>query len=332
VRDLDLTPSGGRRWPRPTRGALAVVPAAIAIELIGRLVGSNWVTMAAAGLIGALVGAALLASNPRAVVVTRSAPLRMRVGEPATVRLTASNPRRWRGVGPLLIVDRAPGLPDAAVFVRRLPPGATARADLVRTPNQRGRWTGPGTIIVDARSPLGGFARRRVWTWSVATIVHPAPSSRFREIAGSSPHDGSARGAGRAGRGIEVFGLRDWRAGDGAAAVHWRTSARRGSLSVLERERPAANDLLIALGRPGNGATWELAIARAATTAAIAYHGGTRVMLVTGAGIAVPSSLTALLDWFAAVEENPVASHSQVLQAAAGGRTPVIWLADEDCQ
>jgi hypothetical protein len=131
-----------------------------------------------------------------------------------------------------------------------------------------------------------------------------------------------------------VFGLRDWRLGDGAAAVHWRTSARRRSLSVLERERPAANDLIVALARPGAGAgaAWELDVARTAATAAIAYRGGSRVVLVTGAGATVPPSLTALLDWFADVDANPVARRSQVLEVAAAGGAPILWLAGEDRQ
>jgi uncharacterized protein (DUF58 family) len=330
VHDQVLTPSGGRCWLRPTRGALAVVPAAVAVELVGRLVNSDWVTLAAAGLIGALVAAALLTSNPRAVIITRSAPLRLRVDEPAIFRLTASNKRRWRSVGPLVVVDKTPGLPEAALFVRRLSPGATAVADLVRTPTRRGRWTAAGTISIDARSPLGGFARRRTWTWTTPTIVHPAPANRLRLTAGPSPTHGSRRGADGPGRGIEVFGLRDWRPGDGAAAVHWRTSARRRSLSVVERERPAAQVLIVALARQGDGAAWELAVARTAATAAMAFHGGSRVMLVSGAGVTVPPSLTALLDWFADVEVNPVASRSQVLKLAADGGAPVIWLVDEE--
>lgn len=330
VHEHVLKPTRGGRLLRPTRGAVAVVPAAVAVELIGRLIGSNWITMAAAALIGGLVGAAMMTSNPRAATIARSTVPRMRVGQPATVRITVSNRRRLRGLGPLLVVDRAPGLPDATVYVRRVRPGASVVADVVRTPAQRGRWTDGGSVTVEARSPFGGFSRRRVWTWLEATIVHPGLAKPLRPDAGSSTSTRLVSGSGRPGRGTEVLGLREWRRGDDASAVHWRSSARRGSLSVLEREVPRTDDLIVAVGRTGHGEAWELAVSRAAATAAATYRRGTRVILVTGAGANVPTSLTALLDWFADLECHPAATNLQIHQATARGQTSVIWLVHED--
>lgn len=286
--------------------------------------------MAAAALIGGLVGAALLTSNPRLVTIARSAPPRMCVGQPATVHITVTNGRRLRGLGPLLVVDRAPGLPDATIFVRRLRPGASVIAETERTPAQRGRWLDEGSVTVDARSPLGGFSRRRVWTSADETIVHPAPASPQRPNVGSSTSTGPMSGTGRAGRGTEVLGLREWRPGDGAGAVHWRSSARRGSLAVLEREVSRTKDLIVALGRSGTGEAWELAVSRVAATAAAALRRGSRVMLVTGAGASTPTSLTALLDWFADVERHPTATKPQIRQLNSSGETAVVWLTAEE--
>jgi uncharacterized protein (DUF58 family) len=286
--------------------------------------------MAAAALIGGLIGAAMLTSSPRAAAIARSAPARTRVGEPTTVRITVSNRRRLRGLGPLLVVDRAPGLPDATVYVRRLRPGSSVVADVVRTPAQRGRWAEGGAVSIDARSPLGGFSRRRVWTWVDATVVHPGRAKPLRLTPGPTASSRSVSGSGRAGRGTEVLGLRDWRRGDGAAAVHWRSSARRGTLSVLEREEPRTDDLIVALGYCGCGEAWELTVSRAAAAAAAAFRRGSRVMLVTGSDVNTPTSLTALLDWFADVERHPAATRTQILQMTSRHEAPVVWMAAED--
>lgn len=330
VHEHVLTPSRGGRFPRPTRGAVAVVPAAVAVELIGRLIGSNWITMAASALIGGLIGAAVLTSNPRALTIARSAPPRMQVGQPATVRITVSNRRRLRGLGPMLVIDHAPGLPDATIYVRRLRPGASVVADVVRSPAQRGRWVDGGSVSVDARSALGGFSRRRVWTWAEVAVVHPGLASPLPLRPGSSTSMRSTSGSVRAGRGTEVLGLREWRPGDGAAAVHWRSSARRGSLSVLEREMPRTDDLIVALGRCGTGEDWELAVSRMAATATAAFRRGSRLVVVTGAEAKTPTSLTMLLDWFADVERYPAATAAQIRQATARGDASVAWLTSED--
>jgi uncharacterized protein (DUF58 family) len=330
VHEHALTPSRGGRLLRPTRGAVAVIPVATAVELIGRLIGSNWVTMAAAALIGGLIGAAVLTSNPCALTIARSAPARMRAGQSATVRITVSNRRRLRALGPLLITDRAPGLPEATVFIHRVRPGVSVVADVVRTPSHRGRWADGGSVTVDARSALGGFSRRRVWTGAEATVVHPGSASPVQLRPGSSTSTRSTSGSGRAGRGTEVLGLREWRPGDGAGAVHWRSSARRGSLSVLERDLPLTDDLIVALGRCGTGEDWEHAVSRVATTAAAAFRRGSRVTVVTGAGASTQTSLTMLLDWFADIERHPAATGPQILRTTARGDASVVRLTTED--
>ena len=298
--------------------------------MLGRLLGSNWITLAAAALIGGLLGAALLTSNPRAAIVERSAVPRMRVGEPSTVRVVVTNPRRLRRFGPLLVTDRAPGLPDATVLVPSLAPTSAAVAEIVRTPQVRGHWSGAGTLTVEAQSPLGGFARRCVWTWHEPTIVHPKHAPPVPLSVSASPRRGVDRGSGRPGQGTEVLGVREWRPGDPRASVHWRSSARHGQLLVLERELPQTDDLIIALGQPGEGDAWELAISRFAATAAAAHRAGRRVLLVTGDGFTTPASVTACLDWFAGVEALPAATKTQIVRVATTADTPIIWLTTQD--
>jgi uncharacterized protein (DUF58 family) len=49
----------------------------------------------------------------------------------------------------------------------------------------------------------------------------------------------------RAGYGNEVFGVREYRAGDSLRRIHWRSSARHGELVVREFEPPGLQTLTI---------------------------------------------------------------------------------------
>ena len=52
----------------------------------------------------------------------------------------------------------------------------------------------------------------------------------------------------RRGMGSEIHQMRDWSPGDPLRRVHWRTSARIGSLMVKEMEEDGADELIVALG------------------------------------------------------------------------------------
>lgn len=120
---------------------------------------------------------------------------------------------------------------------------------------------GKETLLVLPR--LGSLAQR--WT-----ELH-----REAEVGGSQTHlrHGAHEG--------EFFGLRDWRNGDSVRWIHWRTSAKRGRLSVKQFAQPQNQDfaLLLDLWRPAHPtpADWqhvELAISFAATIIASLFRGG----------------------------------------------------------
>ncbi len=59
----------------------------------------------------------------------------------------------------------------------------------------------------------------------------------------------------------DFYGLRDWRPGDSRRWIHWRTSARRGSLVVRQFEQRRSQDLalLVDLWQPTQPSEAELA-------------------------------------------------------------------------
>jgi uncharacterized protein (DUF58 family) len=65
----------------------------------------------------------------------------------------------------------------------------------------------------------------------------------------------------------EFHGLREWRTGDSPRWIHWRTSARRGTVMVREFEDPQGDDLLVLLDTRGEfaGKRFEARISLAAS-------------------------------------------------------------------
>jgi hypothetical protein len=182
--------------------------------------------------------------------------------------------------------------------------------------------------VVEAFSPLGGFVRRTTRKFDTGWCVHPAAASPLRL---PEPAGGELLGAStsrRSGSGVDVFGIREWRGGDPSSSIHWRASARRDQLVVLERERPGRAALVVAVGVAGDGDDWERHVARVAATAVRALRSGRPVVVLAGTDSFTPTTLGDLLDWFAAV--GPVATPGvAALRDAlrgAGRDATLLWL------
>ena len=127
---------------------------------------------------------------------------------------------------------------------------------------------------------------------------------RFASLVGRrEPRDVEAGAAApRVGFGTELFGVREYRAGDSLRRIHWRSTARRGELIVREYEPPGVR-LLNVVVDPAPPAV-ELAdqIARiAASEAWECLRDGGRVSLLAPRlePLAATRDLWAVLDWLA---------------------------------
>jgi uncharacterized protein (DUF58 family) len=90
---------------------------------------------------------------------------------------------------------------------------------------------------------------------------------------------GALNGHGAPSAGDQLRGIREWRAGDSPRNVHWRSTARTGALTVVERGEPTRDVLfMLAVGRYAEP-SYELAVARAASVAVAALERGTTVRL-----------------------------------------------------
>jgi uncharacterized protein (DUF58 family) len=121
----------------------------------------------------------------------------------------------------------------------------------------------------------------------------------------------------------EFYGLRDWRPGDTRRWIHWRTSARRRTVTVRQFERQRHRDLalVVDLWQPQNATVAqlenvELAVSVAATAVAdLCRRGGSRLQVsVVGRGLAEKSAAASQIFMFDVLEQLAVVTGGDATQ------------------
>ena len=161
--------------------------------------------------------------------------------------------------------------------------------------------------VLESSDPLGFFRFRRKGANGEIGLVLPRftslasrPQARELEASVSAP---------RAGSGMELFGVREYRPGDPLRRIHWRSSARLGALVVREYEPPGVQT--VGIFCDPNPPSHEVAdqVARLAASEAwdCIRDGGRVVLWAPGLEPSLPSearSLWALLEWLARYPES----------------------------
>jgi uncharacterized protein (DUF58 family) len=312
------------------RGVAVLVGAAVSY-VAGWVFGTRELAALALALACSLPLALALACWASRVPVTlaRRLPVRATAGErlQAAVSLEPAPPLVTAS-----LVERASGLGDpVAELVRE--GGGLAGSWAVDDP-PRGRYQlAPELVLED---PLG-LARVRVALGQTALVrVEP----RLVELA-------PARGAGPVERdgirhafasnvGDGIAGVRDHEVGEPLRHVHWRTTARRGRLTVRELEEHSRDALLIVLdsacGPAGAGRSpaFECAVRAAGSLALHAVRAGVAVSFAsTGAraiqiDIVSSSATTPLLDALCVVERDGARALADALLEPAGARLCIV--------
>lgn len=114
-----------------------------------------------------------------------------------------------------------------------------AGEEMHRGPLGATAWT------INTSDPLGFFIGQRTCADEEIALVYP----RFASLSKRRPvrELETAAAAPRAGSGTELFGIREYRAGDSLRRIHWRSSARHGELVVREYEPPGVQIIRIAV-------------------------------------------------------------------------------------
>lgn len=194
----------------------------------------------------------LLTASPRTVVLERSLPARVRLGETVTSRLAITN----TGTRRLHAVVRDAWQPSAGAGNNRtlvsIPPHERRLVTLSLTPFRRGeRCT--RQVIIRARGPLGLWNRQA--TLGAPGNIRVLPPFRSRKhlpsrIQRLKELDGRTSVMVR-GPGTEFDSLREYVRGDDVRSIDWRATARRNDVMVRtwrpERDRRVV--ILVDTGR-----------------------------------------------------------------------------------
>lgn len=228
----------------PTRDAVAVAVLAALLLFVALNLQAGWVYAVDALLMGLLIVGWISARiSVRGLAVQRSMPVEAFEGEEVSVTLTVAASRWTRHL--LLLRDAVPGLGLTHLSVPVVSPQAATVA--YRAPARRRGYHTVETVEVSSGGLTGLFvagARPRApgallvypRYWVLRQFLLPGRTDQYADVLLRATRTG-----------LEFAGVRDFRDGDTLRHVHWRSTARRGTLVVREFEEelfPAATLLL----------------------------------------------------------------------------------------
>lgn len=246
----------------------------VAIGAVALASGNNLLYLLWSALLGLWAVEVVLGhANLVAVDAVRQVPAELVAETDAPGRIVVRNHRRWL---PALAVEVEDVGAGAAVAVPEVAArGVTGGAAVWRFPAR-----GAARLValrVRSRFPFGWVEREIEQPAAVDLVVYPRPTASSALPGVSS--DGAGRDAqgSRGGMG-EFQGLRGYEAGDRLRSVHWATTARVGSVMVIQRSAEADPAVCVRVRRTPDEA-WEAEISRAAGELGRAFARGWRVGL-----------------------------------------------------
>ena len=220
--------------------------AAVPVTLVaGYLAG--WIELVVVGfaLIALIVIAFIYLIGRSAITIELRVPhSRVVAGERAVGDVVVSNPGRRRTFGVTVEVPVGTGLAEAAL--PGLARGATFTHEFV-IPTLRRGVVPVGPVRTVRADPIGIVRRELVWTDVAEVFVHPRtisiPSTStgfIRDLEGNPTRDLSNND-------VSFHALREYLPGDERRYIHWKSTARTGTLMVRQFEETRRSHLVIAL-------------------------------------------------------------------------------------
>lgn len=297
-----------RRIRFTTAGVIFVL-GAVAVGFAAVNTGNNLLYL----LLGAMLGATAVSGwiseqTIRGIEVERHVPRGVPVGQEVVLGYSLRN-RKSRTTSLALEIHER-GLPGIA-FVPRIQPDESTTARSGNTFVRRGIYP-LEAITLSTTFPFGFFRKERDISAPGEIVIWPRtdhPVGPPRPGPGRG-HAQAAAGSRHAGPRGEFRGLRDYRWGDDARDIHWRSTARRAVPVVREYDRDVSETLWVCLdlrGEPDEQA--ETAVEIAASLCAQASAQGLRYGLAAGDSIIAPDAgvghLERVLDGLARVDFSP---------------------------
>ena len=186
----------------------------------------------------------------RAIEARRDSLSVAQAGERIPMRLSLSNTSGTRR-GLIVVRDHLPsGLKAEAAAERRimdLAPGESVTVQYPLLARRRGVYY-LGYVELLCTDPLGLFNYRHERETPSLLVVHPRPIAlpRVRPPAAGMLAVSRQRTRKR-GDGTDFAGVREYTPGDDLRRIHWKATAKRGKLTVVEYESGEANNVAVAL-------------------------------------------------------------------------------------
>ena len=252
----------------PTRRTIYWLAAAAALYLIALNVGSGWLYVVTATLLAMPLAAPLLSRlNCRRLEVVQSCSGSAVDGDTLSSQLLVTNPHRLPRF--FLRLDLKLGGGGASALIPYLGPLRSCPLTLPLAGLKRGVYPG-GSVIVSSSAPAGLARGRQRHDTVCRLVVYP----RWRRLTGewnagqSGPGANASSASAARSASSDYLGVRDYRPEDSPRAIHWPTSARTGSLAVIEFSRQAATSPVFILDRYGGAGGFDSAMFETAVTVA----------------------------------------------------------------
>lgn len=169
--------------------------------------------------------------NVRGLVASLEAPEEIFANRPTRLFFELQNRSRWLARWFLLVSAQSQ---DRAQLVPMLPRKGRTRGNLDYLEPHRGLHKLESVRVVSA-FPFGFFTKGQAYGVDLELLVYPEVFDGSGQLAGGSGTAGDDGGA-EAGRGYDLRQLRRFRPGDDPRSIHWKQSAKSGSLIFVERE------------------------------------------------------------------------------------------------
>lgn len=303
-----------------TRTGWALSVGALALLAAGSIWGMRELVVIGAACALAVVVGMLLGRRRPSLTVERSVdPVRATVGDVALASVTLGN----GGTRPVSGVsfDEKVGSSTQRLAFSRFGPGQT-RSITYRIPTERRSAIQLGPGSVRSADPFGVFDSDISLGGSTEFIVHPRrfPITSFPRASRRAIEGPEAQ---KAALGSMMFHtLREYVPGDDLRHVHWKSSARSGSLMVrqfVDTDIPELTVVLDVTASVYDGDNFESACEAAASIIDAFHRQGFSVRFMTSAGTAVlgGSDTVQLLDFIARLNPMQTGSLSNAVQAVA---------------
>lgn len=293
----------------PTRAGWMLLGASLGLLVGARLLGRTELTVLGLAAIALVAGALVWVATRKPDIGARRvlAPPRPSVGMQARVEVVVAN----QAAAPTSILNVTDLFDDgrrAARFLLAPLPHDERATGAYRLPTvRRGRYR-LGPLTVSIPDPFGLAIASYPVLGAEDVLIIPRLVPLLPIAALSRADRGGTPTRGKAGvQADEFMMLREYVIGDELRRVHWRSSARTGSLKVRQDEsqhHPGATVLLDTYAGAHSSDTFEAAVEAAASLCALVQQSGADAELLTSGGERT-SGLRAALDLLAIVKPSP---------------------------